>query len=118
MHKLVSAIGAAALVGTVALSAATPASAAPWWHRHHHYHRAYPVYPVYPAYPSYYYYRGYDPGAAVAAGIIGGVFGTIAGAAIRGGSSHVARCEAHFRSYDRASDTYLGYDGVRHRCRL
>jgi hypothetical protein len=33
-------------------------------------------------------------------------------------SAHVARCQARFRSYDPASDTYLGYDGLRHRCRL
>jgi hypothetical protein len=31
---------------------------------------------------------------------------------------HVARCEAHYRSYDASSDTYLGYDGDYHRCRL
>jgi hypothetical protein len=28
----------------------------------------------------------------------------------------VAYCEAHFRSYDPASGTYLGYDGLRHPC--
>lgn len=28
----------------------------------------------------------------------------------------VAACEARFRSYDRATGTYLGYDGLRHRC--
>jgi BA14K-like protein len=28
----------------------------------------------------------------------------------------VAYCEEHFRSYDPATKTYLGYDGVRHRC--
>jgi len=27
-----------------------------------------------------------------------------------------AYCEAHFRSYDPASGTYLGYDGRRHTC--
>ncbi len=29
----------------------------------------------------------------------------------------VAACEARFRSYDPATGTYLGYDGLRHRCR-
>lgn len=29
----------------------------------------------------------------------------------------VAACEARFRSYDRASGTYLGVDGARHACR-
>jgi hypothetical protein len=28
----------------------------------------------------------------------------------------VAFCQAHFKSYDPASGTYLGYDGVRHPC--
>ena len=33
-----------------------------------------------------------------------------------GGSGHVEWCLNRFRSYDPASDTYLGYDGYRHRC--
>ena len=33
-----------------------------------------------------------------------------------GGSAHVEWCLNRFRSYDPASDTYLGYDGYRHRC--
>jgi hypothetical protein len=28
----------------------------------------------------------------------------------------VQACEAQYRSYDRASDSFLGYDGLRHRC--
>jgi len=28
----------------------------------------------------------------------------------------VAYCEAHFKSYNPATGTYLGYDGVRHSC--
>jgi hypothetical protein len=28
----------------------------------------------------------------------------------------VAYCQAHFRSYDPSSGTYLGYDGMRHSC--
>jgi hypothetical protein len=31
-------------------------------------------------------------------------------------SAHVAWCKAHFRSYNQASDSYLGFDGNRHRC--
>lgn len=31
-------------------------------------------------------------------------------------SGDVAYCSAHFRSYDPASGTYLGYDGFRHSC--
>jgi BA14K-like protein len=32
------------------------------------------------------------------------------------GLSSPAECAAHFRSYDPASQTYLGYDGIRHPC--
>jgi hypothetical protein len=33
-----------------------------------------------------------------------------------GDQSAVASCEARFRSYDPASGTYLGFDGMRHPC--
>ncbi|HEY4202169.1 MAG TPA: BA14K family protein [Devosiaceae bacterium] len=65
--------------------------------------------------------NGIDPGAAALFGIIGGA---IIGGAIANGnnggniSSHVARCEARFRSYDRGTDSYMGNDGYRHRCTL
>jgi hypothetical protein len=32
--------------------------------------------------------------------------------------THVARCEARFRSYNRYTDMYLGFDGDWHYCRL
>lgn len=120
MHKLVTAIGATALAGVLALTAATPASADAWgWPRSHYYQRVYPAYPVYPGYyPGYYpRYPAYDPGAAIAAGIIGGIFGAIAGTAIHG-SSHVARCARAYRTYDPASNTYIARPGVRRACRL
>ena len=31
-------------------------------------------------------------------------------------NNHVAWCEAHFRSYSAATDSYLGFDGYYHRC--
>ncbi|WP_309242867.1 BA14K family protein [Lichenibacterium dinghuense] len=31
-------------------------------------------------------------------------------------NSSVAYCERRFRSYNPATGTYLGYDGLRHRC--
>jgi hypothetical protein len=64
--------------------------------------------------------RGFDPLAA-------GIFGFAAGAIMAGAaasaranasSDHVAACENAYRSYDVRTDTYLGYDGVRHQCRL
>jgi hypothetical protein len=33
-------------------------------------------------------------------------------------SGHVARCQARYKSYDARSDTFLGFDGIRHRCNL
>ena len=74
---------------------------------------------------------------SIAAGFFGFTFGAILGSALsnssndrvigRSGdrvigrdnySSHVAACYARYRSYDERSDTYLGFDGARHRCNL
>ena len=33
-----------------------------------------------------------------------------------GDNAHIQWCLARYRSYDPASDTYMGYDGYRHRC--
>jgi hypothetical protein len=35
-----------------------------------------------------------------------------------GDDDHVARCEAHYRSYNPETDMFLGYDGEYHYCRL
>ena len=37
---------------------------------------------------------------------------------VRRGYSHVEACYARYRSYDARSDTFIGYDGRAHRCRL
>ena len=50
--------------------------------------------------PGYYSY-GYAPGGYVATAP---------------GGDDVAYCEQRFRSYDPASGTYLGFDGLRHPC--
>lgn len=74
-------------------------------------------------YPRGYYYR-HDYGSAAAAGAIGLATGAIIGGAIAqqqaapayvapGGSAY---CAQRYRSYDPASGTYLGYDGLRHPC--
>lgn len=69
----------------------------------------------------------------IATGIFGLAFGAIIGGAIanqnqgRGDvvvsrpgnySSHVDACYARYRSYDERTDTFMGYDGVRHLCNL
>ncbi|MER8503805.1 MULTISPECIES: BA14K family protein [unclassified Mesorhizobium] len=61
-------------------------------------------------------------------GIAAGVGGFLFGSALAqprtvyieedGGSWHVRRCLNRYQSYDPYSDTYIGYDGYRHRCRL
>lgn len=37
---------------------------------------------------------------------------------IGGGQNHADDCRAAFRSYNADTDTYLGFDGLRHTCRL
>lgn len=76
-------------------------------------------------------YRPYDPGAAVAAGIIGLATGAILGQALAvpppvhraprvryGDADAIAYCARKYRSFDPHSFTYLGYDGRRHYCRI
>lgn len=83
-----------------------------------------------------YFYRRHRSGLDnVASGLFGFTFGAILGSAIAnsnnnnnngggyyqgGGSSqnHVDACYARYRSYDARTDTFLGYDGYRHRCNL
>jgi hypothetical protein len=36
--------------------------------------------------------------------------------AVAPGGGDVGWCEAHYRSYDPASGTFMGYDGMRHSC--
>ena len=74
-----------------------------------------------------YYYRR-DRGSAAAAGIAGLAAGALIGGAIASQQAQaaptyvvpdqnaVAYCAQRFRSYDPASGTYVGYDGVRRSC--
>lgn len=69
---------------------------------------------------------------SIATGVFGFTFGAILGSALANsnngdrligpaygsGSSHVDACYARYRSYDARTDTFLGYDGYRHRCNL
>jgi len=70
----------------------------------------------------------------ISSGIFGFTFGAIVGSAIangnnnsnapapvysdRGYSSHVTACFNRYRSYDEETDSFLGFDGQRHRCNL
>ena len=57
-----------------------------------------------------------------AAAIFGFAAGALTGAIISGGanvgSGNTAACAARYRSYDARTNTFLGYDGMRHACRL
>lgn len=75
----------------------------------------------------YGYRRGPGVGAAVGAGVAGLAAGAIIGGAIANSQAQaaapagvsaeaVAACARRFRSYDAATGTYLGTDGVRRRC--
>jgi hypothetical protein len=69
---------------------------------------------------------GWHHGGAVGAGIAGLAAGAIIGGAIANSQAQgyyappaggaVDYCMQRFRSYDPASGTYLGYDGLRHPC--
>lgn len=78
----------------------------------------------YGGYP-YGYYRRPNYGAAAAAGAVGLATGAIVGGAlaqqqapvyVAPNQGSVAYCSQRYRSYDPASGTYLGYDGLRHPC--
>lgn len=56
-----------------------------------------------------------DAAAAIFGFAAGAITGAISGAVTTG---HVAACQARYRSYNPATDMYLGYDGNYHYCRL
>src|SRR4051794_39807260 len=82
------------------------------------------------------YRRGWGPGIGIGAGLAAGAIigGALAApyyapryvepgyayspgyVAVEPGGDAVAYCMQRFQSYDPASGTYLGYDGVRHPC--
>lgn len=109
---MISKIAAGALALSIGLLAAAPADAQRWGHRHN---------------------RGNWGGGNAAAGIAGFATGAIIGGALASQPRYyapgygpgpaygpspdaVAYCQSRFKSYDPASGTYMGYDGVRHSC--
>lgn len=70
-------------------------------------------------YRDHYRHRGFGADNAIA-GIFGFTLGSVIGGTIEhsGRAGHVAACEDRFLSYDRRSDTYLGFDGRRQACML
>lgn len=81
-----------------------------------------------------FYYRNRSDLEPLIAGIFGLAIGAIIAGAIANSNKpapapapsagrnfdagHVARCAARYKSYDVNTDTFLGHDGVRHRCNL
>lgn len=89
-----------------------------------------------PSLADHYGYHYDNGGDALGAGLLGGLVGFMAGAAIAssgpsqvyvyrdyprpdyGYRGHVRACYQAYRSYDQRSDTYIGYDGYPHQCML
>jgi hypothetical protein len=132
--KLLGGVAALGLTASVVLATAAPASAAPWgWHGGgwHHGGFGWPAavaagvvggavaaatsplwapgyYDYAPGYaygPNYSYDTEYAPAPYIASG-----------PAVVAQNSDASYCAARFRSYDPASGTYLGFDGMRHPC--
>ena len=144
MHKIASAAIAATLAGVMALPAATPANAASvnvqfgqqerfvgdYCDRHPNRKGCKDFRLNHRHWGKNEYRRWYDWNRPSLGSLGAGIFGFAVGAAIassvnndRGGydagyNSHVARCEAKYRSYNAETDMYLGFDGDYHRCRL
>ncbi len=66
------------------------------------------------------HHRHQNFGAENTAAAIFGFAAAAVGSALATGASttHGVACEARYRSYDWQSDTYMGFDGQRHYCRL
>ena len=111
MRKAIITAGLAAVLAATSFSGA--AMADPYWH--HDWHR-------------HYWHHDHGGGgvgafvAGTALGIIGGAIANDAynrpyyGGPYYAGNSHVAWCEAHYRSYNPATDTFTAYSGRVERC--
>jgi BA14K-like protein len=119
--KVLNSIVALALASCAVIGAALPASAAWGWHGGWHHG-----------------WGDWEWGGAAAAGVVGGALAAATAPLWAPGyydyypgyvygpgpyiavtppvGSSVAYCEARFRSYDPATGTYLGFDGLRHPC--
>lgn len=83
------------------IGGAVAAATSPFWAPGY-----YDYYPGYAYEPAYRYTYGYLPAPSV----------TVATGPVVAGGGDVAYCEARFRSYNPATGTYLGYDGLHHPC--
>ncbi|WP_127752523.1 MULTISPECIES: BA14K family protein [unclassified Devosia] len=138
MKTIFNTVGAVAMAGLLAFSGSVPAEAQGLFSRHDRGWHDRDWHDRGDWRPRRHHHRGWrgNGGGAVAAGVLGFGLGAIVGGAIandnrRGDrligpvydygpsySAHVRACYARYRSYDARTDTFLGYDGYRHRCNL
>ena len=138
MKKFISTVSAAALLALSSLAGITPVSAAPWnqnFQQRDSYIGNYCDRNPRAAqcndwrsnrsnwgnsqYQSF--YRTHRNDSGFGGSLAAGLFGFAVGAALTGSpgySSHVRACENRYHSYNARTDTFLGYDGWRHLCRL
>ncbi|SEQ85453.1 BA14K-like protein [Faunimonas pinastri] len=124
--RLIKSLAAALAVTVAAIAIPAGAQAQPYWN--HGYGGG------------YYHHHGWGGGYAAGAGIAGFAAGTIIGSQLAGGPVYAAPapvyaaptvvyqsapsrspawysyCSSRYRSFDPASGTFLGYDGLRHFC--
>ena len=139
MKKFISTVSAAAFLGLSSLAGITPVSAAPWnqnyqqqdryvgsfcannpnagqcndW-RSNHSNWSNSQYQG--------FYRSHRNDNGFRGNLAAGVFGFAVGAALTGGpgymGGHISACQNRYRSYSVRTDTFLGFDGSRHLCRI
>lgn len=120
-RAIAASLGAVLLVASTAVSGAAPLSSATavkaanadnhftnvrWrgHHRHHGWHRR------------HWGHRHHGWGPAIGGLAAGALIGSAIANSNARANDAVAYCMNRFRSYDPASGTYLGYDGLRHPC--
>lgn len=127
-RALVASLGAALLIGSTAASGAAPLSPAmaagaqagavdgvtnvQWRGRHgwhgHHWHGGWRG--------RHWRHGGYGWGPAIGGLAAGAIIGGAIASSNAAAGNTVSYCMSRFKSYDPASGTYLGYDGLRHPC--
>jgi len=139
MNKMISIVSTAAVLALSALAGIAPVSAAPWYPnyqqqdryigdfcdrnpnasqcydwRSNHSHWSNSQYQNF-----YWIHRNNDVFAGnVMAGLFGFVFGATMNGQLGNTSTHIRACEQKYHSYNVRTDTFLGYDGQYHLCRL
>jgi len=99
--------------GAAVVGDAFPAARSPWYGYDYDYDYAPGYSSYYTGYGPDYYGYGYDPGYTTYSYRYSPGYSTYGYSA---GGRDADYCTQRYRSYDPASGTYLGYDGIRHPC--